>query len=169
MTGIFYSMAIAAALAIGLYVFFRFTRHGQFMVAVADNADLAEVYGIDKGVYFAMSLAIAGILITAAMYVFGSKLALYPELTLHVMIFAVAATILGGIGNVFGAAWAAVAISVVQQLSILIVASRWQPLVVFLILFVAIVFFPRGIRLPRRVLGDGRSAMSSAPSAEATP
>jgi len=35
--------------------------------------------------------------------------------------------------------------------------SRWQPMIVFSILFIAIIFFPRGIRLPARRVADGRS------------
>jgi hypothetical protein len=40
---------------------------------------------------------------------------------------------------------------------VLVVDSRWQPLIVFSILFVGIVFFPRGIRLPARRVADGRT------------
>ncbi len=151
------AIAVTVALTVALYFFLRYSRPGQFMIAVADNADLAEVYGNSKNASFTSAIVISAIFITAAMYVYGGKLVLYPELTLHVMLFAIAATIVGGIGNVFGAATAAVAISVIQQFSVLIVASRWQPLVVFGVLFIAIVFFPRGVRLPRRIRADGRA------------
>lgn len=151
------SILTAAVLTICLFLFLRFTRMGQYMIAVADNADLAEVYGISKSQSYALAMVIATLFITAAMYVFGSKLAIYPELTLHMMIFAVVATILGGIGRIFAAAAAALGISVLQQLSVLVMDSRWQPLIVFSILFIAIVFFPRGIRLPARRVADGRA------------
>ena len=150
------AIVITSILITMLYFFLRYSRPGQFMIAVSDNAELAEIYGISKNQAYKLSMVIAAIFITAAMYLFGGKLALYPELTLHVMLFAIAATILGGIGNVFGAAAAAVAISVMQQFSVLVVASRWQPLVVFAVLFIAIVFFPTGVRLPRRTRFDGR-------------
>lgn len=152
-----HSILIAACLTIALLLFLRFTRPGQYMIAVADNADLAEVYGISKAQSYALAMLIAAIFITAAMYVFGSKLAVYPELTLHMMIFAVVSTILGGIDRVFAAAVAALGINLLQQLSVLVMDSRWQPLIVFSILFIAIVFFPRGIRLPARRVADGRA------------
>lgn len=153
-----HSILIAAALTFALLLFLRFTRTGQYMIAVADNADLAEVYGISRAQSYVLAMMIAALFITAAMYVFGSKLAVYPELTLHMMIFAVVATILGGIDRVFAAAVAALGINLLQQLSVLVMDSRWQPLIVFSILFVAIVFFPRGIRLPARRVADGRTA-----------
>lgn len=157
------SIAIAVVLGAALWGFLRFTRAGQFMIAVADNADLAEVYGISKDQSYALAMVIAALFITAAMYVFGSKLAVYPELTLHIMIFAVAATILGGIDRIFAAAAAALGISILQQLSVLVMEARWQPLIVFSILFVAIIFFPRGIRLPARRVADGRAASPAIP------
>ena len=42
--------AIGATLAVlgALWAFLRYTRYGQFMIAVADNADLAELYGIQQ-------------------------------------------------------------------------------------------------------------------------
>lgn len=140
------SILTAAVLVIALYCFLNYTKPGQFMIAVADNAELAETYGISKSRYYALTMMIAAVFINTAIYLFGSKIAFYPELSLHMMLFAVAATIIGGIGNVFRAASAAVVIVVMQQMSILIVGSRWQPLLVFLILFVTIVFFPKGIQ-----------------------
>ena len=153
------AIVITAVLAAALYLFLHFTRPGQFMIAVADNADLAEIYGIDKQAAFRLAMVIAAVFITAAMYIFGARLALFPELTLHVMIFAVTATILGGIGSIFGAAAAAVSISILQQFSVLVVDSRWQPLLVSALLFVAIVFFPQGVKLKRRPRADGRAGL----------
>jgi branched-chain amino acid transport system permease protein len=150
------SIAVTAVLSVALYLFLRYTRPGQFMIAVSDNADLAEVYGISKQQSYALAMIIAAIFVTAAMYLFGSRLAVYPELTLHIMIFAVVSTILGGIGRIFPAAVAALVISLLQQFSVLVVDSRWQPLIVFSILFVAIIFFPSGVRLPVRRVADGR-------------
>jgi branched-subunit amino acid ABC-type transport system permease component len=129
-----------------LYFFLHYTRPGQFMIAVADNAELAETYGISKQRYYAMAMVIAGFLINTAIFLLGSKIAFYPELSLHMMLFAVAATIIGGIGNVFGAGIAAVVIVVMQQMSVLFIGSRWQPLFVFVILFATILFFPKGVR-----------------------
>jgi branched-subunit amino acid ABC-type transport system permease component len=145
-----YAIAATTAAVAALYGFLRCTKPGQFMIAVADNAELAETYGISKDRYYLLTMAIAGVLINLAIFLLGSKIAFYPELSLHMMLLAVAATILAGIGNVFGAGLAAVAIVVMQQTSVLVVGSRWQPLLVFIILFATIIFFPKGVRLRAR-------------------
>ncbi len=66
------------------------------------------------------------------------------------MLFAVSATILGGIGNIWGAALAAVILGIVQNGSILFIPSAWQGFLLYVFLFLAIVLFPSGFRLPDR-------------------
>ena len=153
------AIVVAPALILALWLFLRLTRQGQYLIAVANNADLAEVYGIDKSRCYQLTMAIAGILVVGATYLAGTKLAFFPELPVHLMVFSVAATILGGIGNVFAAAIAAVLISVLQQASVLVVEARWQPLIVFGILFAVILFFPKGVRWKERRLVRGASAV----------
>lgn len=145
------AVIVTFALVVALYIFLNYSRPGQFMIAVADNADLAETYGINKSRCYVLTMVIAAVLINTSIFLFGSKLALYPELSLHMMLFAVAATIIGGIGNVFGAGIAALVLVIVQQMSILFIGSRWQPLLIFLILFVTIIFFPKGVRIRARL------------------
>jgi branched-subunit amino acid ABC-type transport system permease component len=152
------SLAIALILSGGLWLFLRLTRYGHYVIAVADNPDLAEVYGIDRGRIYLLTMLIAAVLITAATHIFGTKLTLYPSLPGLLVIHAIAATILGG-GRIFAAGVAAVVISVLQQVSVLAVEARWQPLVVFGILFLAIICFPKGVRWPQRRLTREPAAM----------
>ncbi len=161
------AIAVTAALLAVLFVFIRFTRYGQYLIAVADNEDLAEIYGISRKRAYAVSISIAAVLVTAGMYLFGTKAALFPSTPLqHLLIFAVIATILGGIGNVFRAGVAAISLGLIQAFSILVIASKWQALLAYVLIFVVIIFFPRGFALPRNLRGlsrpSGRSALSGA-------
>jgi branched-chain amino acid transport system permease protein len=71
-----------------------------------------------------------------------------PSAPLEMMLLAVIATILGGIGSIAGAGLAAVFLSVLQSASILVIPSQWQSSLTYLVLFVVILFFPTGFRLP---------------------
>jgi len=82
-------------------------------------------------------------------YLYGTRAQVLPETGLSLMLFAVAATIMGGIGNVPGAAIAAVILAMIQNTSILVIPSEWQGFLLYVFLFFAIVFFPNGLRLPR--------------------
>jgi branched-subunit amino acid ABC-type transport system permease component len=159
---------MAVPLTIGmigaLYLFFRYTRDGQFLVAVADNPELAEMYGISRRRAYAVSMAIAALFMVAGMYLFGTRASIYPSTPLNqFLIFAVIATILAGIGNVFAAGLAALALSLIQSFSILVISSRWQILLVYVMIFIAILLFPRGVRLalPGRQIRRGAGAIVS--------
>lgn len=133
-----------------LFGFMRFTRVGQFMIGVADNPDLAELYGIDKRQIFLVTVLIAGALVAVGMFLYGTRAQVLPQTGLSLMLFAIAATIIGGIGNLAGAAVAAVILGVIQNSSILVIPSEWQGFLLYVFLFLAIVLFPNGLRLPKR-------------------
>jgi branched-subunit amino acid ABC-type transport system permease component len=140
-------LMIAGLLA--LWLFMGFTREGQFLVAVADNARLAELYGISAQRAYYVTAAIASLFIVASMYLVGSHGGVVPNSPLELVLTAVIGTLLGGIGRVFAASAASVFLALVQSFSILFIASRWQNLLLYGFLFAAILLFPRGVRLPR--------------------
>jgi branched-subunit amino acid ABC-type transport system permease component len=157
--------AIGATMAalIALFAFMRFTRFGQFMVGVADNPGLAELYGINRRLIFLLAMLIAGALVALGMFLYGTRAQVLPQTALSLMLFAVAATIIGGIGNLGGAVAAAVILGVIQNASILVIPSEWQGFLLYVFLFFAIVFFPNGLRLPRRRGRFGAATRKIAP------
>jgi branched-subunit amino acid ABC-type transport system permease component len=157
--------AIGATVAalIALFAFMRFTRLGQFMVGVADNPGLAELYGINRRLIFLLAMLIAGTLVALGMFLYGTRAQVLPQTALSLMLFAVAATIIGGIGNLAGAVAAAVILGVIQNASILVIPSEWQGFLLYVFLFFAIVFFPNGLRLPRRRGRFGTATRKIAP------
>jgi branched-subunit amino acid ABC-type transport system permease component len=158
--------ATVAALA-AFFAFMRFTRTGQFMVGVSDNPDLAELYGINKRRIFLVAMLISGAFVGLGMFLYGTRAQVLPQTGLSLMLFAIAATIIGGIGNLAGAAIAAVILGVVQNASILFISSEWQGFLLYIFLFFAIVFFPNGLKLPRRKAKFGTATRDIAREPEA--
>jgi branched-subunit amino acid ABC-type transport system permease component len=144
--------AIASTLAAVamLFSFLRVSRTGQCMIAVADNPSLAELYGINRNRIYTASLAIAGLLIGLGMFLYGSRSQVQPASSIDLMLFAVIATIIGGIGNLWGAAISALLLAILQNAAVLFVPSQLQGLLLYIVLFAAIIFFPSGIKLPDR-------------------
>jgi len=132
-----------------LWLFMAFTREGQFLTAVSDNAKLAELYGISARRSYRVTAVIASLFIVASMYLVGSHGGVVPNSPLELILGAVLGTLLGGIGRVFAAAAASIFLALIQSFSILVLASRWQNLLLYGFLFIAIVVFPRGVRLPK--------------------
>ena len=133
-----------------LFLIMKRTRHGQYMIAAADNPHLSRLYGVNVRKVYALTFVIAAILIAAGMYLFGTRASMVPNTPLELMLFAVIAALLGGMGNVFGAAIAAVFLGLLRAFSILIIPSAWQSLILYALLFITILFFPQGVRITRR-------------------
>ena len=131
-----------------LWAFLRFHQDGQFMLAVAENAALAELYGISAKRAYLVTMIIVAIISCAGMYLFGSRSGVFPTTPLELLLVAVIATLLGGMGRIFSAGIAAVALGLIQSFSVLFISSQWQTLVLYAFLFVTIIFFPLGFRLP---------------------
>jgi len=142
------ALAITAAACGALAAYLRFTRQGQFMSAVADNAPLAELYGISANRAILTAMVIAAALVSVGVYLYGTRASMIPNAPLDLMLLAVIATILGGLGSLAGAAGAAVFLSVLQSGSILFIPSQWQSSLTYFVLFAVILFFPTGFRLP---------------------
>lgn len=153
------ALSVTFALIASLYFFVRMTREGKAMVAVSDEPDLAEMYGMSRDRAYGVAMLLAAVLMAAGMFLIGTRAAMYPSTSLNqFLIFGVIATILAGIGNVFRAAFAAVLLSLLQAFSILVIASKWQILMLYVMIFVVIIVFPRGVTLNLRRRGPLREA-----------
>ncbi len=156
------ALCVAAIMMAALWVLLKRTRHGKFMVAVADNPHLSRLYGIDVRRIYALTFIVAAVLVVAAMYLFGTRASMNPNTPLQMMLFAVIASLLGGMGNVFGAAGAALFLALLRSFSILVVPSAWQGVILYALLFVTILFFPNGVKLRRYRLRTKPAAQSAA-------
>jgi branched-chain amino acid transport system permease protein len=149
-----------------LYVVLKKTRWGKFMVAVADNPHLSRLYGINVRPVYALTFTVASVLVCAAMYLFGTRASMVPNTPLEMMLFAVIAALLGGMGNVFGAAWAALFLALLRAFSILVIPSAWQGIILYALLFITILLFPNGVKLRKpNKLKTAAPAASVAPTA----
>ncbi|MDR3529534.1 MAG: branched-chain amino acid ABC transporter permease [Rhodopila sp.] len=146
------ALAATIVAVAAVFGFLRYSRAGQFMIAVADNPDLAEFYGIAKDRIHLITMIVAGLLTGLAMFLYGSRAQVQPMASIELLLFAIAATIIGGIGNLGGTVLTAVVLGIVQNASVLFIPSEWQGFLLYIFLFLAIVFFPKGIRLPERRL-----------------
>lgn len=142
------AMTSTIAAVAAIFLLLRFTKIGQAMTAVSDNAELAELYGINKARTFLAAMIVAALLVGLGMFLYGIRSQVQPSTAVDLMIFAIAATIMGGIGNLTGTVVIAVVLGIIQNGSVLFIPSEWQGFLLYLFLFAAIVFLPNGIRMP---------------------
>ncbi|MCC7152848.1 MAG: branched-chain amino acid ABC transporter permease [Rubrivivax sp.] len=111
-----YATAIAAALVMGLSLFFQFTATGRALRAVADDHQAAQSIGIPLGRIWVIVWSIAGFVALVAGIIWGSKLGVQFSLSL-VALKALPVVILGGLTSVPGAILGGLIIGVGEKLS----------------------------------------------------
>lgn len=97
-------MVVVTAIAvIALHVFLSRSRLGKAMRAMADNADLAQVSGINTQLVVRVTWVIAGALACMAGTMLALDVTLKPDLAFNIILPIFAAAIVGGLGQAYGA------------------------------------------------------------------
>lgn len=128
-----------------LHLFLKHTRMGKAMRATADNPELARVTGIDTNRIILLTWGIGGAMAAMGGILYGIDVQLHPGMGWGFLLPLFAATILGGIGNMYGALIGALVMGVVQQLSTAYLLPTYKPAVAFIIMILILLIRPQGI------------------------
>jgi branched-chain amino acid transport system permease protein/neutral amino acid transport system permease protein len=128
-----------------LHLYLQKTKMGKAMRATADNMDLALVSGIDTERVIILTWGIGGALAAAGGILYGIDVVLHPYMGWNFLIPLFAATILGTIGNMWGALVGGLVIGIVQQLSTAFLLPTYKPAVAFMAMILILVIRPKGI------------------------
>ena len=118
-----YAAVIAAALVIGLSMFFQYTATGRALRAVADDHQAAQSIGIPLNRIWVIVWSVAGFVALVAGVIWGSKLGVQFSLSL-VALKALPVVILGGLTSVPGAIIGGLIIGVGEKLSEVYLGSQ---------------------------------------------
>jgi branched-chain amino acid transport system permease protein len=150
-----------------LHYFLTRTRLGKAMRAMADNADLAQVSGINTKLVVRVTWIIAGALACMAGTMLALDVTLKPDLAFNIVLPIFAAAIVGGLGQAYGAIAGGFLIGFAETLAIFnwsvllrpfkdslpfvippdlaIVPTEYKLTVAFVILVVVLLWRPTGI------------------------
>jgi len=139
------ALGTTAVLFIALTLFL--TRHpaGVGLRALAQNPDLVRTYGLSSNGLSVLAFAIGSALAAPAAIVTVMTTGLNEAIGHQVMLISIAATIVGGIGSLRGAALAGMMLGIAESLALQVVDTQWAEAVSFLVLFGFIIFRPSGI------------------------
>ncbi|MCC7425550.1 MAG: branched-chain amino acid ABC transporter permease [Alphaproteobacteria bacterium] len=128
----------------GIALLLSGTAAGERILAVSDNRQLAEFYGISAERTYMLASIVCAVPIVAGVWLFGTRTTFLPTTGLDLLLIATVATILGGVGSVIGAGVAALALGLMRGFSVFVVPSIWENALVYFALVLAVVFLPRG-------------------------
>ncbi|HET8776608.1 MAG TPA: branched-chain amino acid ABC transporter permease [Candidatus Limnocylindria bacterium] len=144
----------ALALMMGLYLFIERTRTGRAMRAVAEDKDVAAMMGINVDRIIVITFAIGGLLAGAAgiLYILiFNQVQFYMGFLPGIKAFT--AAVLGGIGNVIGAAIGGLILGVLEQVGPNLFLSGFgipspnqlKDVIAFTVLVLVLIFRPNGL------------------------
>jgi branched-chain amino acid transport system permease protein len=135
-----------AVVATGLFlVFLYYTRTGLAIRATAQSKENAGLMGVDVKRISTLVYAIYTGLTAVSGVVIGTVYSMTPEVGLRYTLFAFFVVVLAGLGSVLGVFAAGLFLGVLQSLVTTYVGADYTLMVVFAVLFVALLAFPRGI------------------------
>jgi branched-chain amino acid transport system permease protein len=135
-----------AVVATGLFLAFLFyTRTGLAIRATAQSKENAGLMGVDVKRISSLVYAIYTGLTAVAGALLGAIYAMTPEVGLRYTLFAFFVVVLAGLGSVVGVLAAGLFLGVLQSVVTTYVGADYTLMVVFAVLFVALLLFPQGI------------------------
>lgn len=96
-------VVVTVIVVIALHFFLTRSKFGKAMRAMADNADLAQVSGINTQLVIRVTWIITGILTCLAGTMLALDVTLKPDLAFNILLPIFAAAIVGGLGQAYGA------------------------------------------------------------------
>lgn len=138
--------AVTIPLLLGLSWFVKNTKQGKAMRACAQDREAAGLMGINVNRTISVTFLIAGGLAGGAgviVALFYGQVWWYTGFPFGLLAFT--AAVLGGIGNLNGAALGGVLLGVIRALNERYVDPRWTDVVVFSILIIVLVAMPTGL------------------------
>jgi branched-chain amino acid transport system permease protein len=142
-----YPLLVFATAVLGIAVlqllFYR-TRLGRAFRAVSDDADTAELMGIDNRKLYALALGIAMIFTAIAGVLFGIRTIFDPAAGPIRLILAFEAVIIGGLGSMWGTLIGGMVLGVAQSIGAAL-DPTWQILAGHLAFLVLLILRPSGL------------------------
>jgi len=129
----------------GMVAFSRLTLLGKRIRAVASNPFLAEITRLRPRLVYGYVMLIASALVAVPGTLISVDQALQPYNGILVFLTAVIATIAGGIGSLSGAFVISMVLSVLQNLSLLVIPGKWAIAATFGLFIVFILVRPEGL------------------------
>lgn len=127
-----------------LHYLFTKTNLGIALRALGENAGLIDVYGLNPRNLGKYAFLIGSVLVVPAAIITAATSGMNAAIGHHVMMISIAATIVGGVGSLRGAAMAGMLFGLAENLSLAFFDPQWSEAVTFVILFLFIIFRPGG-------------------------
>jgi branched-subunit amino acid ABC-type transport system permease component len=139
-------MAIAVAAMVGVYTLLRYSKLGKAMRATACDPTLARSCGIATDRVIDVAWLLSGALCGVAGISLAMNVTSFTSTTGGTFLIAiVAAAVLGGVGQAYGAMLGALTIGISSEVAAGVIAPSYKQVVAFAVLVIVLLIRPQGI------------------------
>jgi branched-chain amino acid transport system permease protein len=133
----------------GLLLLLKKTPFGRAVRAIGDDEEVSKVVGINTTVIIAVVFFIGAVFAAMAGLLSGHDTAIQPRMGLLLLLKGWIASVVGGIGNLYGAIAGGFILGMLEQFGIWDLAGEWKDVISFVVLILFLSFWPLGL-LPRK-------------------
>ena len=144
-----FTIGVALAGFAGLILLLKRTAFGKAVRAIGDDEEVSKVVGINTTVIIAMVFFIGAAFAALAGLLSGHDTAIQSRMGLLLLLKGWIASVVGGIGNLYGAIVGGFILGLVEQFGIWDLAGEWRDVISFIVLIVFLASWPQGL-LPRK-------------------
>ena len=144
-----FAIGVALAGFAGMWFLLKMTSFGRAVRAIGDDEEVSKVVGINTTVIISVVFFIGAMYAAMAGILTGHDTALQPRMGLLLLLKGWIASVVGGIGNLYGAIVGGFVLGLVEQFGIWDLAGEWKDAISFILLILFLSFWPRGL-LPRK-------------------
>ena len=138
-------LAITLLIIFALHLILSRTTYGYALRAVAENPSLAQVNGINLQCMIVTVWLIGGGLAALAGVFYGLTNQISPVIGRDLVLPVFAATIVGGLGSIYGALLGGFIVGIAANLALTVLPSGYSPSVPFLIILAVLLVRPHGL------------------------
>jgi branched-subunit amino acid ABC-type transport system permease component len=142
-----FTIVTAIVAIVGVHLLLRYTRAGKAMRALADNAELARVTGIDvdRMVIYVWILSAALVTIAGVLLTLVQNNIMNVHMGFGIIIALFASVIVGGIGSAYGAMLGGFIVGIAMKTSASWIGTEYELASAFMILIIVLIVRPQGI------------------------
>ena len=144
-----FTIGVAVAGFLGLLYLLKWTTFGRAVRAIGDDEDVSKVVGINTTAIIVVVFFIGAVFAAMAGLLSGHDTAVQPRMGLLLLLKGWIASVVGGIGNLYGAIVGGFILGIVEQFGIWDLAGEWKDVISFLLLILFLSFWPKGL-IPRK-------------------
>ena len=138
---------LVAAILITLLLAFvmKWSKFGKAVKAISDDIEVAKIVGINANTIISKVFFIGSAIAGVAGVAVGFDTGIEPTMGMNLLLKGVIASIIGGVGNVYGGVLGAFLLGFVENFGIWKISGEWKDAIAFAVLILFLIFRPGGI------------------------